>query len=57
MATAARLCETLRDPAYAQRYAEFSAKIDWNDEQSVLDTRLLPDPGVTRPLGDVRAPP
>ena len=48
MATAARLAEMLKDPAYALRYAEFSAEFDWEDEERVLNTRLLPDPAKTR---------
>ena len=48
MASAARLCEMLKDPAYAARHAEFNAGFDWGDEEAVLNTRLLPDPAKTR---------
>jgi arginine decarboxylase len=51
MATARKLCETLQDPAYAKRYAEFTAGFGpeaWNDEERVLSTRLLPDPARAR---------
>lgn len=48
MASAARLCETFKDPAYAKRHAEFTKDFDWDDEQRVLDTRLLPDPAKAR---------
>jgi arginine decarboxylase len=51
MASARKLCETLQEPAYAKRYAEFSAAFGpeaWADDQRVLDTRLLPDPARTR---------
>lgn len=48
MASAERLAETLKDPGYAKRHAAFSADFDWDDEERVLDTRLLPDPQTTR---------
>ncbi|MCG8985390.1 ornithine decarboxylase [Delftia acidovorans] len=48
MASAAKLCETFKDPAYARRHAEFAASIDWEDEQQLLDTRLIPDPAKAR---------
>ncbi|MDR6538274.1 ornithine decarboxylase [Variovorax soli] len=48
MASAAKLCEMLKDPAYAERHAAFSEGFDWDDEQRVLDTRLLPDPTKAR---------
>ncbi|HEY9064461.1 MAG TPA: aminotransferase class I/II-fold pyridoxal phosphate-dependent enzyme [Burkholderiaceae bacterium] len=48
MASAAKLAETLRDPAYAQRHAEFNASFDWGDDERILNTRLLPDPAKTR---------
>jgi len=51
MASARKLCETLQDPAYAKRYAEFSASFGadaWDDDERVLATRLLPDPARTR---------
>jgi arginine decarboxylase len=49
MASAARLCATLQDPAYAARHAEFEASFGsgdaaFDDEARVLETRLLPDP-------------
>ena len=44
MASAARLAETFKDPAYARRHAAFAAGIDWNDDEQLLDARLLPDP-------------
>jgi len=51
MASARKLCETLQDPAYAKRYAEFGASFGpdaWDDDERVLATRLLPDPARTR---------
>ncbi|WP_353175104.1 aminotransferase class I/II-fold pyridoxal phosphate-dependent enzyme [Delftia acidovorans] len=48
MASAAKLCETFKEPAYARRHAEFAASIDWEDEQQLLDTRLIPDPAKAR---------
>lgn len=48
MAAAAKLAETLKDPQYAQRYAEFRAGLDWDDDQALLDQRLLPDPAKAR---------
>lgn len=48
MASAVKLAETFRDPAYARRYAEFAASIDWDDDEQLLNTRLIPDPASTR---------
>ncbi|MFT3812250.1 MAG: ornithine decarboxylase [Acidovorax sp.] len=48
MATAAKLADTFKDPAYAKRYAAFAAGIDWDDDEQVLNTRLLPDPAKAR---------
>jgi arginine decarboxylase len=51
MASARKLCETLQDPTYAKRYAEFSTRFGleaWNDEELVLNTRLFPDPARAR---------
>ncbi len=48
MASAAKLCEMLKDPAYAKRHAEFNAGFDWGDDERILNTRLLPDPARTR---------
>ncbi|WP_367850128.1 aminotransferase class I/II-fold pyridoxal phosphate-dependent enzyme [Rhodoferax sp. WC2427] len=48
MAAAAKLAETLKDPQYAQRYATFRAGLDWDDDQALLDQRLLPDPAKAR---------
>ncbi len=48
MASAAKLCSMLHSPEYAQRYAAFCASIDWNNEEQILNTRLLPDPSITR---------
>ena len=48
MASAAKLAETFKDPAYAKRYAEFAASIDWNDDEQLLNTRLIPDPAKAR---------
>lgn len=51
MAAAAKLAETFADPAYAKCYAEHRASFDesdWEDEQRVLDTRLMPDPAKVR---------
>lgn len=47
MATAARLAERFASADYASRYAEFTAGFDdaaWDDEERVLNTKLLPDP-------------
>ena len=48
MASAARLAETFKDPAYARRHATFAAGIDWNDDEQLLNARLLPDPARAR---------
>lgn len=48
MASAAKLCESFKDPAYARRHAEFAASIDWEDDQQLLETRLIPDPAKAR---------
>src|SRR5262249_31238752 len=48
MAAAARLAEMFKDPAYARRYEEFAASVDWDDEEALLNRRLLPDPGKAR---------
>ena len=48
MAAAAKLAEMLKDPQYAQRHAAFRAGIDWDDDQALLDQRLLPDPAKAR---------
>jgi arginine decarboxylase len=48
MATAAKLCEMFKEPAYAKRYAAFKAGIDWNDDEALLNARLLPDPAKAR---------
>jgi arginine decarboxylase len=51
MASAKDLCATLQSPEYAQQYAEFSEGFGaeaFDDEQRVLDTRLLADPAKAR---------
>jgi len=48
MASAAKLCAKLQTESYAKRYAEFSANIDWDNEEQLLNTRLIPDPEKTR---------
>ncbi len=51
MASAKRLCDTLKTPEYAARYKEFSESFGpdaWEDEAKILDTRLLPDPEKAR---------
>jgi arginine decarboxylase len=48
MASARRLSETLNDPEYAKRHAEFAAGFDFDDTERVLATRLLADPAKTR---------
>ena len=48
MACAAKLAETFQDAAYARRYAQFAESIDWDDDEQVLSTRLLPDPAKAR---------
>ena len=51
MASAKKLAEGMRTPEYAQRYAEFkkgfSAK-DWDNDEKLLNTRLMPDPEKAR---------
>ncbi|MFT3721764.1 aminotransferase class I/II-fold pyridoxal phosphate-dependent enzyme [Pseudorhodoferax sp.] len=48
MAAAARLAEMFKDPAYARRQAAFAASIDWDDDEALLNARLLPDPARAR---------
>ncbi len=51
MATAKRLCENLQTPEYAARYAAFQAEMPpeaWDDDERLLNTRLLPDPAKAR---------
>lgn len=48
MASAAKLAQMFKDPAYAEGYADFAASIDWENEEQLLNTRLLPDPAKAR---------
>src|SRR5215475_3600666 len=51
MATARRLQERYRDPAYRQRYAAAKAELEAparDDDQALLATRLMPDPEKAR---------
>ena len=51
MATAAMLKAKFKDPAYIKQYAAFTEKFteaDWNDEEKVLNTRLMPNPELAR---------
>ena len=51
MGAAAKLTEMFKSEAYAKRYAEFASSFDeadWADDEKVLNTRLLPDPGKAR---------
>ncbi|MGL4768091.1 MAG: aminotransferase class I/II-fold pyridoxal phosphate-dependent enzyme [Formosimonas sp.] len=51
MATAAELKARFKDPAYIAKYAKFAetmSEADWEDEDKVLNTRLLPDPAKAR---------
>jgi arginine decarboxylase len=51
MASAKKLAEGMQTPEYAKRYAEFkkgfTAK-DWDNDQKLLSTRLMPDPEKAR---------
>ncbi|MBP2444197.1 aminotransferase class I/II-fold pyridoxal phosphate-dependent enzyme [Rhizobium leguminosarum] len=51
MGVAAKLSKMLQDPDYAARYEAFSTEFDaeaWNDDERVLNTKLLPDPSKAR---------
>lgn len=48
MATAARLAEMFKNSAYAKRYEEFAASVDWDDEEALLERQLIPDPDKVR---------
>ncbi len=51
MASAKRLRDAMRSPDYAGRYATFLDELGesgWDDEQKLLDTRLMPDPEKAR---------
>ncbi len=55
MANARKLHDGMKTEGYAKRYAAFKASFEgergaeaWEDEAHVLDTRLMPDPAVTR---------
>src|SRR5207344_3472843 len=51
MAMAAKLADLFADPAYAKRYAEFREGFEdaaFDDDERVLNTRLLPDPAKAR---------
>ena len=51
MATAAKLTQMFQSEDYAKRYAEFASSFGeeaWADDEKVLNTRLLPDPGKAR---------
>ena len=51
MATAAKLKTRFKDTDYQKKYATFAASMtpaDWDDEEKVLNTRLLPDPAKAR---------
>ena len=48
MATAARLQQRYRDPAYRERYAAQAAELSEADDSVWLEARLLPDPDKVR---------
>ncbi len=51
MASAKKLHDALQSPAYAARYAEFKAGFkakDWDNDEKLLNTRLIPDPEKAR---------
>ena len=51
MASAKRLCDFMRTPHYAEKFAEQQRKLGetgWDDDQALLDTRLIPDPQKAR---------
>lgn len=53
MNCAKRLCNAMKTPEYAERYAKFKADFDvgdsaFDDEDKVLNTRLMPDPEKAR---------
>ncbi|MGB9038213.1 MAG: ornithine decarboxylase [Acinetobacter calcoaceticus] len=48
MANAAKLTERFKDPSYIQDYAAWKASIDWDNDQQLLETRLMPDPALAR---------
>lgn len=51
MGSAAKISAMLQDPDYAERYEAFRAEFDeeaWDDDERVLNTRLLPDPAKAR---------
>lgn len=51
MATAAELKNKFKNPEYQAKYAAFAEQFteaDWDDEEKVLNTRLLPDPSKAR---------
>ncbi len=51
MASAKRLRDAMRSEGYAKRYGKFIEELGadgWNDDQKLLDTRLMPDPAKAR---------
>ena len=48
MASASALLAKLRDPAYRKAYAEQSQQVDGVAAETLLDTRLIPDPDLAR---------
>jgi arginine decarboxylase len=51
MASAKKLAEGMQTPEYAQRYAEFKKDFtasDWDNDEKLLNTRLMPDPEKAR---------
>ncbi len=47
MASAKRLCDAMKTPEYAERRAKLNAELGdggWDDDDKLLNTRLLPDP-------------
>lgn len=48
MANAAKLAERFKTPEYAKEYAAWKDSIDWEDDQQLIETRLMPDPALAR---------
>ncbi len=48
MANAAKLAERFKSDTYAAQYEQWQQTIDWDNDEQLLDTRLMPDPSKAR---------
>ncbi len=48
MANAAKLAERFKSDTYTAQYEQWQQTIDWDNDEQLLDTRLMPDPSKAR---------